>query len=86
MQKKQDEEAGAIHEEVAVQRSVAKSSSYYTNTGWDLVDAVDNGNAKLSEIPGEKLPANMIKRCYRSRISHPCTSQLLQSQAAFAAT
>ncbi len=61
MQKRQDEEAGDIHEEVAVQRSVAKSSSYYTNTGWDLVDAIDNGNAKLSEIPSEKLPANMKK-------------------------
>ncbi|MFW5771228.1 MAG: vWA domain-containing protein [Spirochaetota bacterium] len=67
MQKKQDEEAGAIHEEVAVQRSVAKSSSYYTNTGWDLVDAVDNGNAKLSEIPAEKLPANMKKMSAKER-------------------
>ncbi|MFW5862473.1 MAG: vWA domain-containing protein [Spirochaetota bacterium] len=67
LQKKQDEEAGAIHEEVAVQRSVAKSSSYYTNTGWDLVDAVDNGNAKLSEIPAEKLPANMKKMSAKER-------------------
>ena len=67
MQDKQDEEAGAIHEEVAVQRSVAKSSSYYTNTGWDLVDAVENGNTRLSEIPAEKLPANMKKMTVKER-------------------
>jgi chorismate mutase len=42
-----------------VQRSVAKSSSFYKSASWDLVDAVTDGNVQLGDIEKEDLPETM---------------------------
>ena len=39
-----------------VQRAVAKGSANYHNSGWDLVDAVQNGVVKLEDLKAEDLP------------------------------
>jgi hypothetical protein len=44
-----------------VNRAVTKSSANYRNDGWDLVDAVNNGRLKLSDVKNEELPAEMQK-------------------------
>lgn len=42
-----------------VQRSVAKSSSYYKSASWDLVDAVAEGHVQLDDIEKKDLPETM---------------------------
>jgi hypothetical protein len=39
-----------------VQRAVTKGSANYHNSGWDLVDAVQNGVVKLEDLKAEDLP------------------------------
>jgi hypothetical protein len=53
----QDANAMAVAPEVATQRAVAKSTSNYTNSSWDLVDAVKKDKLKVSELKQEDLPA-----------------------------
>lgn len=60
-QKKQDMNAMTVNEEVMVQRSVTKSSKQYSNTGWDLVDAVKEGKIKVEDMKHEELPSEMKK-------------------------
>jgi tRNA uridine 5-carbamoylmethylation protein Kti12 len=45
----------------AVQRSVAKASSNYRNTSWDLVDASKESNFEMEKLKAEELPAEMQK-------------------------
>ena len=45
-QRRQDENAASMDEEVLVQRSIAKASRQYVNSGWDLGDAVKEGSCK----------------------------------------
>src|SRR5262249_20098098 len=42
-------------------RSLFKASSQYRNDSWDLVDAVNSGQAKLGEVKKEELPVEMQK-------------------------
>jgi hypothetical protein len=42
-------------------RAMAKSSGAYTNSGWDLVDAVKDKKTDLAAIPKEELSAEMQK-------------------------
>lgn len=60
-QEKQDSNAMAMSEEVAVERSVSKASGHYSNSGWDLVDAVSDGAVKIGELKDEELPGEMKK-------------------------
>lgn len=46
--------AGAL-----VQRAVTKASANYSNTGWDLVDAVREKKIDPARIPADDLPAEM---------------------------
>ena len=43
----------------AVQRAVAKANSYYRNSSWDLVDAIDDGAVELAKVKEEDLPEDM---------------------------
>lgn len=60
-QSEQDEKAAAAAPQVMVQRSVTKSSKQYSNSSWDLVDAVAAGSVNLATLPAEKLPETMQK-------------------------
>jgi hypothetical protein len=55
----QDSNARHLSEAAVVQRAVAKSSSNYVNTYWDLVDAVRARQVNLQDIRKDELPENM---------------------------
>lgn len=56
LQMSEDANASGQSEEVATERAMAKSKKgVYSNSSWDLIDAVDNGK-KLSELTEEELP------------------------------
>jgi hypothetical protein len=48
-----------MEEAIAVKRAVAKSSRIYTNSSWDLVDAVEKDAVKLSDIDDSALPKEL---------------------------
>jgi hypothetical protein len=63
-QQKQDAASSSVSSSMLAERAKAKASSYYKNTEWDLVDAVNEGNIELEEVaqmPAESLPAPMQK-------------------------
>ena len=60
-QKAQDSNAAAASKEAALGRALTKSSLYYRNELWDLVDAVNTNKIKLEDIKEEDLPENMKK-------------------------
>lgn len=60
MQRTQDSNAMEMEEGVAVKRAVSKSSRLYNNATWDLVDASANKGFKLSQIPKDQLPKELI--------------------------
>jgi hypothetical protein len=55
----QDKNAKSMNQEAAVQRSVSKAQSQYSNSEWDLVDGVTNGSVDLSKTKKEDLPKEM---------------------------
>ena len=55
----QDKNAALACEESIVERSVAKASRQYDNSGWDLLDAMRDGRVKLDSMEKEDLPAEM---------------------------
>ncbi len=55
----QDMNAMEIQEEVVVKRAVSKSSSFYNNDSWDLVDATANKKVAISEIDKNLLPKEL---------------------------
>jgi len=57
LQDVQDSEAMALEEVVAVKRAVSKSSQYYNNANWDLVDASNEKDFNLASVKKETLPS-----------------------------
>ncbi len=57
----QDSNAAAMSPSASVERSVAKAQGAYTNSGWDLVDAVQNKAVALGSLKDDELPAAMKK-------------------------
>jgi hypothetical protein len=61
-QEAQDANASSLAPSGAVLgRALTKASANYRNGGWDLVDAVNNGDRKLMEMKKEELPPEMQK-------------------------
>ena len=58
-QSAQDSNAAHLSREANIQRQVTKSNALYSNSKWDLVDAVGNGAIELGSVRGEELPAEM---------------------------
>lgn len=54
----------------AASRALAKSSSQYNNSGWDLVDRARQPGFKLKAIPSNELPAPMQKMTLAQRASY----------------
>ncbi len=69
-QAEQDKNARQASAEAAVQRAVTKSSANYSNTGWDLVDAVQAGQIDLDKIKREDLPKNMQSMSAKERAAY----------------
>jgi len=57
----QDLNAASASKEAAIQRALSKSSSFYRNESWDLVDALKGDQTKLADIETGALPENMQK-------------------------
>ncbi len=55
----QDANAATMSPAASVERSVAKAQTAYSNSGWDLVDAVKSKEVKLGALKDEELPAQM---------------------------
>ena len=52
----QDANALEMEAPVMVERAVSKSSAYYNNSSWDLVDAYEDQSLRLAELDSEALP------------------------------
>ena len=55
----QDANAMELEAPVMVERAVSKSSAYYNNSSWDLVDAYSDRTLDLSELDQEALPKEL---------------------------
>lgn len=55
----QDENAARMGEQSANSRTVAKATAMYSNSGWDLVDAVEEKDFRLDSVKKEALPKEM---------------------------
>lgn len=55
----QDSNAMELEEAVVVKRAVSKSSSFYNNKSWDLVDAAEEDDFKLTSIDKKDLPEDL---------------------------
>ena len=53
-----------------VQRQVAKSQGVYSNSGWDLVDAVKEKAVDIEKMDAKELPAEMQKMTPAQRKAH----------------
>ena len=69
-QKTQDKNAAEMSESAIIERSVAKASKQYRNSGWDLVDAVRNNSVDLKSIDDEDMPEDMRKMSPAQRKAH----------------
>ena len=59
MQIEQDSNAFEYGQANAVKRAVSKSSHFYKNSSWDLVDAVAEDDLELEEVAVESLPEEL---------------------------
>lgn len=59
MQAEQDSNASQYGQANAVKRAVSKSSHFYKNSSWDLVDAVTEDDMELEEVAQELLPQEL---------------------------
>jgi hypothetical protein len=59
MQRAQDANAAAAAPSVAAQRATAKSSAFYKNSSWDIVDAVKEGEVDLAGMDEDSLPEEL---------------------------
>jgi hypothetical protein len=59
LQKEQDKNAQELDEVVIVKRSVSKSSNFYKNSIWDLVDAMEEDGFELKKIDKKSLPDDL---------------------------
>ncbi|MFH1533012.1 MAG: vWA domain-containing protein [Pseudomonadota bacterium] len=55
----QDANASGVSAAVASERAVTKSSGFYKNAEWDLVDAAGDGTVDLESVEEEALPEEM---------------------------
>jgi len=72
-QLRQDELSGEISAGLLAKRAKSKSSSFYRNSDWDLVDALTEGEVdetELAEMQDEVLPEPMIGLSQRARVDY----------------
>ncbi|MFN8258853.1 MAG: vWA domain-containing protein [Bacteroidales bacterium] len=55
----QDNNAGAMSEEVQLNRAVSKSQKAYSNESWDLVDAYKKDEKKIENLSDDELPKEL---------------------------
>lgn len=75
-QSTQDSNAMELEEAVAVKRAVSKSSGYYKNSSWDLVDAAEQDDFDIGQVERKHLPADL-----RSKSDRELESYIEEKQA-----
>lgn len=66
-QMEQEDNAQAAGASSFAQRQASKSSGFYRNDAWDLVDAVNNKKLELKEVKDEQLPEELRKMTLEQR-------------------
>jgi len=79
-QSAQDQNANSINEEIAVDRAVSKSSSFYTNSSWDLVDGIANDSVKIEELSEKELPSELRGKSKEQILAYVKTQQKKRSE------
>ncbi len=74
-QEAQDKNAMTASEGGMVQRSISKSSSYYGNLSWDLVDAVRNNEVALEDVKNAEFPEEMQKMSPEEKATYVAQKQ-----------
>jgi len=69
-QMEQDANAVKISSGYVAQRAISKGSAQYSNTKWDLVDAVREGKTKVEDIKEALLPEEMRKLSTAERTAY----------------
>ena len=59
LQQEQDDQAGKYGEANVVSRTVSKSSHFYKNSSWDLVDAVEMEEVEIKDLKTSDLPSEL---------------------------
>lgn len=59
LQAEQDSNARSYSDANAVSRTISKSSGFYNNKSWDLVDAAEDKDFELEEVAKEQLPTEL---------------------------
>ncbi|MDY8136675.1 vWA domain-containing protein [Aquimarina sp. 2201CG5-10] len=67
LQAEQDTNAQSYSAANGVSRTVSKSSGFYKNKSWDLVDAAEDKEFKLDEVAEEELPEELQKKTKSER-------------------
>jgi hypothetical protein len=65
----QDRNAKKMSKSSMVQRSLAKSSKYYSNATWDLIDAVKRGQVKVKDLKEAQLPEAFKNKTTQARLA-----------------
>lgn len=60
-QEAQDKNAEGAGQGADVNRALAKGKAQYRNSGWDAIDAIDEGHVKIEDIKKEDLPEELRK-------------------------
>lgn len=66
----QDKNAAGLSKQAEMQRAVAKSSMNYSNSNWDMVDALKRDNKKITEFEDAELPEEMKKMTDKEKIAY----------------
>ncbi|WP_062056481.1 vWA domain-containing protein [Aquimarina longa] len=61
-QRKQDRNAKSYSSANAVSRTVSKSSGFYNNKSWDLIDAAEDETFEIEDIKKEQLPEELKQK------------------------
>ncbi|MGB5238856.1 MAG: VWA domain-containing protein [Flavobacteriaceae bacterium] len=66
----QDANAMELEEAVAVKRAVSKSSGYYKNSSWDLVDAAEEEDFEIGKVERKHLPSELQSKSDKELAAH----------------
>lgn len=67
MQEEQDANASKVPGNADVQRALSKGTAFYSNSTWDLVDAIENDKVKLKDLKEDQLPKEMKKMTLKEK-------------------
>jgi len=76
----QDSKSSGVSEALMSKRAKAKASTYYDNSSWDLVDALESGKVDVEEVENEALPEPMRTMTKTEKKAHIKRNQTERNQ------